>query len=95
MLDEVEVGRHYKGVRPHYYSLALVTTGMCLTLAFTSKLHSTLVPQSVWVLSFSHVLGGRSPHSHICLVYALVVSRYTAWKERLKWPRNTKYSAQL
>jgi hypothetical protein len=59
MLDEVEVGRHYKGFGCSTTRLALVTTGICLSLGFTSKLRSTLVPQSVWVLSFSNVFSLR------------------------------------
>jgi hypothetical protein len=69
MLDEVEVGRHFKyslqGVRSSIACAALVTTGMCLALTFISKLCSTLVTQSVWVLSFSHEWKGRRPHTHL------------------------------
>jgi hypothetical protein len=68
MLDEVEVGRHFKyslqGVWPQYCSLAIVATGIFLALTFTSKLHSTLVLPSVWVLS-SREVGEETTHTFV------------------------------
>jgi hypothetical protein len=91
----VEVGRHFKyslqAVRPQYWSSSPCGLSNMSALAFTSRLRFTLFPQSVWVLSFTHVWEGERPHTHLfsLRVYALVASRTTAWKGYLNCPRNT------
>jgi hypothetical protein len=64
MLDEVEVGRRYKGCGRSTACLALVTTGICLALTVTSKPCSTLYPsQSGFCPSHMCARGGDPPHT--------------------------------
>jgi hypothetical protein len=99
MFDEVEVGRRFKysleGVRPQYYS-----SSPCDHWYLSGcRLHiqapfNPCSPVSLDSVLLTCVLWGGD-HTHIYLVYALVASQTTAWKEYLKCPRNTKYSTQL
>jgi hypothetical protein len=60
MLDEVEVGRHYKGCGRSTARLALVAPGICLALAFTSKLRT---PVSLGSILLTCVRGEETTHT--------------------------------
>jgi hypothetical protein len=62
MLDEVEVGRHYKGCGRSAARLALVTTGICLALAFTSRLRT---PVSLCSVLLTCVEGKETTHTFV------------------------------